>query len=140
MQAAAIREPRAWPALVLAAVFLGLGGLFILAPRAGAALFGLPAPEGEAAFAWLAVVGLRDLVFGLYLVVLALVATPRALGAVLGTTVLIPLGDVLILLIVRGGEVAAGHLLVHLASAGVLAGAAALTLRGGQRGPGRLTP
>jgi hypothetical protein len=135
MQAAATREPRAWPALVLAAVFLGLGGLFILAPRAGAALFGLPAPEGEAVvIAWLAVVGLRDLVFGLYLVVLALLATPRALGAVLGTTVLIPLGDVLILLIVRGGEVAAGHLLVHLASAGVLAGAAALTLRGGRGG------
>ena len=136
---AVMREPRAWPALVLAALFVALGGRFILAPGAGAALFGLPAPAGEAA-AWLAVVGLRDLVFGLYLVVLALVATPRAVGAVLGTTVLIPLGDVLILLIVRGGEVAAGHLLVHLASAGVLAGAAALTLRGGRRGPGRLTP
>lgn len=125
----ALRDPAAWPALVLAGVFVALGGLFIAAPRWGAAVFGLPAPVGEAT-AWPAVVGIRDLVFGLYLLALARVASRRALAAVLGVTVLIPLGDVLLLLAVRGGAVPTGPLLLHLLSAGVLAGAAVLTARG----------
>jgi Domain of unknown function (DUF4267) len=120
------RDPATWPALVLACVFVALGGLLVAAPRWGGAVYGLPAPEGETA-AWPAIVGIRDLVFGLYLLALAVTASRRALAVVLGVTVLIPVGDVLLLLVVRGGDVPPGSLLLHLASAGVLAAAAALT-------------
>jgi len=47
---------------------------------------------------------------------------------VLGTTALIPLGDIAVLLPVRGFS-APGHLLLHLASACVMAAAAAWMLR-----------
>ena len=101
--------------------------LCIASPHTGAAVFGLPAPEGHGA-AWVAVVGLRDLAFGGYVLALALFSTRHAVALVLGTTVLIPLGDVLVLLAVRGFS-SPGHLLLHLASAGVMAAAAAWLLR-----------
>ncbi len=106
---------------------MALGGIFILAPRLGAAIFGLPAPEGASAV-WVAVVGTRDLVFGGYVLVLATLSTRRAVGVVLGVTALIPLGDILILLAVEG-VASPWHLLLHLASAGVVAATAAWTLR-----------
>ena len=106
---------------------MALGAVFIAAPGWGAAIFGLPAPEGSAA-AWVAVVGLRDLAFGGYVLALALFSTRRAVGLVLGTTVLIPLGDTAVLLAVRGVS-APAHLLLHVASGCVLAAAAAWMLR-----------
>ncbi len=68
------------------------------------------------------------LAFGGYILALASLSTGRAVGLVLGVTVLIPLGDVLFLLAVRGFS-SPGHLLLHLASAGVMAAAAAWMLR-----------
>ncbi len=106
---------------------MALGAVFVAAPDLGAAVFGLPAPEGGAA-AWIAVVGVRDFAFGGYVLALALFSTRRAVGVVLGVTALIPLGDVLVLLAVRGFS-SPGHLLLHLASAGVMAAAAAWMLR-----------
>ena len=105
---------------------MALGAVFIASPRFGAAIFGLPAPDRHGA-AWIAVVGLRDLAFGGYVLALALFSTGRAVGLVLGTTVLIPLGDVLVLLAVQGFS-SPGHLLLHLASAAVVAAAAAWML------------
>jgi hypothetical protein len=121
-----IRDPRCWPALLLAAGLMALGGVFILAPGVGADIFGLPRPEGEAA-AWLAVVGLRDLVFGGYVVALAVWGSRRALGIVLAVTALIPVGDIAVLLAVRG-PAAGWHLLLHLLSAAVVSAVAAWTL------------
>lgn len=106
---------------------MALGVVFIAAPDLGAAVFGLPAPEGDGA-AWVAVVGLRDLAFGGYVLALALFSSRRAVGLVLGVTALIPLGDILVLLAVRGFS-SPGHLLLHLMSAGVMAAAATLMLR-----------
>lgn len=106
---------------------MALGGIFIAAPELGAAIFGLPSPEGNAA-AWIAVVGLRDLAFGGYVIALALLSTRRAVGVVLGVTALIPLGDVLVLLAVRGFS-SPGHLLLHLASAAAMSVVAAWMLR-----------
>ena len=100
--------------------------VFVAAPRWGAAVFGLPAPEGSAA-AWITV-GFRDPAFGGYVLALALFSTRRAVGLVLGTTVLIPLGDTAVLLAVRGVS-APAHLLLHVASGCVLAAAAAWMLR-----------
>ena len=101
---------------------------FVIAPDLGASVFGLPAPEGSGA-ACRAVVGLRDLAFGGYVfALLALFSTRRAVGLVLGVTALIPAGDVLVLLAVRGFS-SPGHLRLHLASGGVMAAAAAWMLR-----------
>jgi hypothetical protein len=123
---------------VLAAALMALGCVFIAAPRLGAAIFGLPAPEGQGA-AWLAVVGARDLVFGGYVLALALFSGRRAAGVVLGVTALIPLADILILL--AAGAASPGHLLLHLASAGAVAATAAWTLRGtGQPMASRTAP
>jgi len=80
------------------------------------------APPGVAA------VGLHDLAFGVYVRALALFSTRRAVGVVLGMTVLIPLGDVLVLLAARGSA-SPRHLLLHLASAGIIAAAVACLLR-----------
>ena len=114
--------------MAAALALVALSVVFVAAPRWGAAVFGLPAPEGNSAAAWIAVVGLRDPAFGGYVLALALFSTRRAVGLVLGTTVLIPLGDTAVLLAVRGFS-ARGHLLLHVASGCVMVAAAAWMLR-----------
>jgi hypothetical protein len=68
------------------------------------------------------------LAFGGYVLALALFSTRRAVCVVLGTTVLIPPADVLVLLAVRGFS-SPGHLLLHSAGAVVMAAAATWTPR-----------
>jgi len=114
-----LSEPSTWLVLALSGVFVLLGFLFVFAPRAGGALFGIPAPEGPG-LSYVSAIGLRDLALGLYLFVLLRLSTRRALGAILGITVLIPVGDVIIVLLERGLE-APGYLLLHGASAAVMA-------------------
>lgn len=126
----AVRElerPSIWLVWALSCLFVLLGLLFLVAPRHGAALFGLPAPEGSS-FGYLPAIGLRDLAFGLYLFALSRTAEPRALALVLAITVLIPVGDVALVAIERGLE-SPGHLLLHAASALTLAASAAWVLR-----------
>ena len=118
--------PPLWPALVAPAGLAALGVLFIFWPAAGAWLFGLDLPEGGAR-AWLAVVGLRDLVFAGYAFALAAFASRRALGILLALTALIPAGDIAILLAMGSG--AALHVALHLLSGAVMAGAAWWALR-----------
>jgi hypothetical protein len=118
-----LHEPSTWFVLALSALFVGLGGLFVLAPRLGAALFGLPAPEG-ASLGYLPAIGLRDLAFGLYLFALARLATARAVATVLAITTLIPAGDVAIVALERGLS-SPGHLLLHAASGATMAAGAA---------------
>jgi hypothetical protein len=107
-----LHEPSTWLVLALSALFVGLGVVFLAAPRLGAAVFGLPAPEGDG-FGYLPAIGLRDLAFGLYLFALARLADARALGTVLGITTLIPAGDVIVVALERGWTL---HLLVHAVS------------------------
>ena len=123
----ALEHPSTWLVLLLSGVFVLLGVLFLVAPRLGAALFGLPAPEGPA-FGYLPAIGLRDLAFGLYLLALSRFASPSTLALVLAITVLIPLGDVALLALERGLDSPA-HLLLHGASALTLAAAAAWVSR-----------
>jgi hypothetical protein len=106
------------------ALALGLGTLgivFIAAPRWGAAIFGLPPPEG-AALAYIPVIGLRDLAFAGYLLGLLWRGDRNAATLVLAVTLLIPLGDIAILLAVRGAG-AGWHLLPHAVSVAAVAGA-----------------
>lgn len=119
---ACLRHPRCWPALALVLGLAALGLVFIAAPRVGATIFGLPAPEGEA-LAYLSVIGLRDLAFGGYTLGLLLRRDRGAVAVVLAVTLLIPLGDMAVLLAVRG--MAAGwHLLPHALSGTAVAVAA----------------
>ena len=93
-----LHEPSTWFVFALSGVFVLLGLLFVLAPRAGAALFGIAAPEGPG-LSYVSAIGLRDLAFGAYLAALARLATHRPVGTVLGLTVLIPAGDVALVLL-----------------------------------------
>ncbi len=117
----ALNEPSTWLVLALSAVFVSLGVLFLVAPRLGAALFGLPAPEGQS-FGYLPAIGLRDLAFGLYLFALARLADARAVGTVLAITTLIPAGDVILVALARGWSL---HILLHAFSGLVMAASAA---------------
>jgi hypothetical protein len=121
------RSPTTWIVLAPAIGLAGLGLLFIALPRAGAALFGIPAPE-EPGLAYLRAIGLRDLAFGLFVLALALFSTARAVGIVLALTVLIPAGDILLVLAERGLS-SPGHLLLHGASGLYMALAAVWMLR-----------
>ncbi len=114
-------EPSTWLVWCLSLVFVGLGVLFIGAPRIGSLLFGLPAPEWTHV-GYLIAIGLRDLAFGLYLLILSFLANRRILAWIFAATVAIPIGDILIVFISRGLS-APGHLLLHGASAAAMAGA-----------------
>jgi hypothetical protein len=114
-----LSAPSTWLVWCLGIAFVGLGLLFLLSPRAGAALFGLSAPEGEG-FGYLPAIGLRDLAFGLYLLILSFTATPRVLGFIFAATLVIPIGDVIIVAAARGTD-AILNLLLHGASATVMA-------------------
>ena len=72
-------------------------------------------------------IGPRDLALGLYLFTLARISSRRAIGAILGITVLIPVGDVAIVWTERGFESPA-HLLLHAGSAVLMAAGAAWLL------------
>ena len=113
--------PSTWLVWTLGLVFIGLGLLFLGAPQIGALLFGLLAEWTHVGY--LIAIGLRDLAFGLYLLILSFTANRRILAWIFAATVLIPVGDVLIVFINRGFS-APAHLLLHGASAAVMAGAA----------------
>jgi hypothetical protein len=119
-------DPGAWLLMAMSAVFVTLGLIFIFAPPTGAAIYGLAIPPG-AGPAYLIAIGLRDLAFGLYIFTLARFASQRTLGLILGITVLIPVGDVLIVAAERG-MAAWGHLLLHAGSGAVMAGFSAWLL------------
>jgi Domain of unknown function (DUF4267) len=114
-----------WLVFALAGVFVSLGLLFLFAPRAGAGLFGIPAPAGQG-LAYVIAIGLRDLAFGLCLFALACLASRRIVGTVLSIMVLIPVGDVVLVAAERG--FAPGHLLLHAASGLILAASSAWLL------------
>jgi hypothetical protein len=142
--AAGMREPEErgppwwrWIALAPAAAAVLVGLLCMTAPRPGSALFGIPATEGTA-LAYVTAIGVRDLAFGLYIVGLTLFANRRAVGVALAVTVVIPAGDLVVLLAARG---LVWQLLLHAGSGLYMAGAALWVLKGpGARTATRGTP
>ncbi|RDI62568.1 DUF4267 domain-containing protein [Microvirga subterranea] len=121
-----VSEPRTWLVLALSGVFVLLGILFVFLPRAGAALFGIR-PSEDAELSYVSAIGLRDLALGFYLFALSRLSTARAVGAILAITVLIPVGDVIIVGMERGFD-SPGHLLLHAGSACIMAAGAAWLL------------
>ncbi len=120
--AVSFRRASTWIVLCLAAAFLVLGILFVVLPRWGAALFGIPAPEGPGR-AYVRAIGFRDVALALYIMALALFSGRRALSIVLGVTVLIPVCDVA-LVAASIGLSSPGHLALHAGSAIIFAGLA----------------
>jgi hypothetical protein len=107
---------RSWIVFIVLAVAgaFGLLGLcFVVAPRTGAALFGIPVESGPGV-AYVRAIGFRDLTLGVYISALALWSSRRALSIVLGATVIIPICDLVLLVSVVG---LTWHLIVHAASA-----------------------
>src|SRR3954451_10663247 len=99
--------------LGVAGAFGLLGLCFVVAPRTGAALFGIRVESGPAA-AYVRAIGFRDLTLGVYISALALWSSRRALSIVLGATVIIPICDLVLIVSVVG---LTWHLIVHAASA-----------------------
>jgi hypothetical protein len=116
-----LHAPLTWMLLGLGTLFCTLGGLFLLVPASGGALFGIPAVSGEAQ-GLVRAVALRDVALGLYLVLQTLFATHRAVLMLLVATLVIPLGDMALILTMA--EADPGRWLVHLASAACFAGMA----------------
>ena len=102
-----------WVVVALSGVFLCLGGLFIAFPAAGAAVFGIPAPNGIAV-GYVRAVGFRDVALALYLAGLACFSRYQAVCVVLGASVVIPLCDVV--LVWTSGSADTWHIALHLAS------------------------
>ena len=75
-----------------------IGARFLLAPEVAAAGFGLPASAAGDAGAYLTTKGVRDIVSGLFVLVLLATGQTRALGFVLLVASLIPLGDMAVVL------------------------------------------
>lgn len=110
-------------AVVLDLFILFLGVRFLLAPRASAAGYGIPAkPGGNTAY--LTVKGGRDLSLGLMGLALLIFVGTEAEGWFMLTAALIPLADMLIVL--RNGGTKAVAFGIHLATAVVVLISAAL--------------
>lgn len=106
-----LRRAEAWVILAMAGMFLLIGVLFIAAPKTGAAVFGIPTEE-TAGLAYVRAVALRDVALGLYLLGLLRFSSRRGIGIVLAATVIIPAGDILLILEWHGLS-SPGHLLLH---------------------------
>ena len=126
-----MRDLATWIAIAPAVALIVLGLVLIVAPRLGAAIFGLPAPE-RVGIGYVVAIGIRDLAFGLYILCLAWFSGRRAVGIVLAITVLIPIGDILVLF-GHTGLSSSWQLALHGASGLYMAGAAAWVL-GTERG------
>lgn len=83
---------------VLGGIFLLLGLIFVVMPKAGAAIYGVVA-DGSAMLLYVRAVGIRDLALSAYLIGLAYAGSVRALTILAAATVVIPLGDVGLLIL-----------------------------------------
>jgi hypothetical protein len=98
---------------LLSALFLLLGAFCLLAPSAAARFYGLEADAPTALF-YVRAIGPRDAALALYLFGLALAGLRQALAIVAAATLVIPLGDMLLL--ASSGAGTSVHYLLHGAS------------------------
>lgn len=116
--------PLAYGLAVVLDLFVVLIGVrFLVAPRASAAGYGVPAkPDGDSAY--LTIKGLRDLTFGILGLALLAFAGATAGGWFMLAVALVPLGDTLIVL--RNGGTRAVAFGIHFATAVAVLVSAAL--------------
>jgi Domain of unknown function (DUF4267) len=110
-------------AIVLSVLVLFIGLRFVLAPRAAAAGYGVPAKEGGDA-AYLTIKGVRDFSYGVLGLALIAFASAHTVGWFMVVVALNPLGDTAIVL--RHGGAKATAFGVHFATAVVVLVTAAL--------------
>ncbi len=110
---------------LIAAGIIFFGARFILQPAAAVAAFGIAnsPPPSSGSTAWLAVKGVRDIVSGLFVVLLMLNAPPRLLGEFMLVASFIAMGDGAIVL--RSGGSRAAALGIHGVTALVILAAGA---------------
>jgi hypothetical protein len=90
-------------ALLVAAAIIAIGAMYLADPRSATRSFGLPLPEdGSNIPWWLRLKGVRDIVSGLMVVALLVWGSPRMLGIALLVEMLIPVGDMSLILAARG--------------------------------------
>ncbi|MFI5848629.1 DUF4267 domain-containing protein [Micromonospora chalcea] len=111
-------------ATVLNLFIVLIGARFLLAPRAAAAGYGVPAAEGTGDPAYLTVKGLRDLTYGLVGLALIAFTSADAVAWFMLVVALAPLGDTVIVL--RHGGSRAIAFGIHFATAVVVLVSAAL--------------
>jgi Domain of unknown function (DUF4267) len=110
-------------AIALDLLILLIGGRFLIAPRAAAAGYGVPAkPDGDPAY--LTVKGLRDATYALVGLVLLAFAGAHAEAWFMLAVALVPLGDTLIVL--RHGGTRAIAVGIHFTTAVLVLLSAAL--------------
>ncbi|WP_428394316.1 DUF4267 domain-containing protein [Lichenicoccus sp.] len=109
-----------------------LGVRFLLAPRAAAAGYGIaadpsgvPTPTGSP-YPWLYAKGVRDIVSGIFIIVLLANRAPHLLGVFMAAASIIPVGDAAIVL--RSGGTRATAFGIHGATAAVILAASAALL------------
>ena len=117
----ALTQPLALTVCLLSGVFLVLGGLFVAMPVAAATFYGLPTRDPAALF-YVRAIGFRDLALAAYLLGLVVTGQGRALSTVSILTLIIPIGD--LLLLASSGAGRPGHYLLHGASLLCFAGVA----------------
>jgi hypothetical protein len=93
-----------------------IGVRFLVAPRAAAAGFGVPA--GDPPPVWLYTKGVRDIASGIFLWILLENRAPHLLGAFMVAAALIPVGDAIIVL--RSGGSRAAAFGIHGATAVIM--------------------
>ena len=111
-------------AVVLSLFIVLIGARFLLAPRAAAAGYGVPAADGTGDPAYLTVKGVRDLTYGLVGLALIAFTSADAVAWFMLVVALAPLGDTVIVL--RHGGSRAVAFGVHFATAVVVLVSAAL--------------
>ncbi|MFE2612645.1 DUF4267 domain-containing protein [Micromonospora chalcea] len=111
-------------ATVLSLFIVLIGARFLLAPRAAAAGYGVPAAEGTGDPAYLTVKGLRDLTYGLVGLALIAFTSADAVAWFMLVVALAPLGDTVIVLRHNGSRATAFG--IHFATAVVVLVSAAL--------------
>jgi hypothetical protein len=94
---------------LIAAGIVFIGARFLWQPAVASAAFGIAdsPPPSTGLTGWLAVKGLRDIVSGLFVVLLMASGSPRLLGEFMLVASLIPLGDAAIVLRSGGSRTAA---------------------------------
>lgn len=84
---------------VLAAAIIFIGARFLVAPRAAAAGYGVvPDVDRPEIRAYLSVKGVRDIVTGLFVIILMIAGATHLIGWVMVAATLIPLADAVIVL------------------------------------------
>jgi hypothetical protein len=113
---------------VIAAAIIFIGLRFLWDPATAANGYGMPGPHAPSAgfSGWLAVKGVRDIVSGLFVILLMVSGSPRLLGDFMLVASLIAMGDAVI--VIRSGGIKAAAFGIHALTAAVIIATGAILI------------